>query len=403
MTSERIRLRFVAPLRSKTPPSALTGDIAFLPMEAIGEDGTYDHENVRPAADVADAGYTYFEQGDVVRARVTPCFENGKGALLATLVGGRGLGSTELFVFRPSPDIDARFLYYVTASQEFTEQGTATIYGAHGVRRVEERCARDYRVWLPPLPDQRAIADYLDNEIERIDAIVAAKQRMAELLKERWRDVLDLVIWSDVAGTTRVMHVVDPRRPVMYGIILPGPDVGGDGIAIIKGGDVAKGRLSWETLCKTTPEIEAPYARARVRAGDLVFAIRGGIGDVAVVTGELTGANLTQDVARVAPRTGISSEWLMYALHAPRTQHDVRRRVTGATITGLNIWELDRVELPLASPERQRRDLQQLVSEAKHLHEMHRALARQISLLLERRQTLITAAVTGQLDIPEAA
>ena len=401
MTSDSIRLRFVAPLRSKTSPSDLTGDVAFLPMEAIGEDGTYDHGSVRVAVDISDSGYTYFEQGDVVRARVTPCFENGKGAMLTTLTGGRGLGTTELFVFRPSRQIDARFLYYVTASEEFTKRGTATLYGAHGVRRVDDQFVRDYRVWLPSVATQRVIADYLDRETVRIDALVAAKRRMVELLDERWREFLDTVIWGNVGRATRVKYVVDPRRQVMYGIVLPGPDVG-EGIAIVKGGDVAQRRLSWGELCKTTPEIEAPFARARLHGGDLVFAIRGGIGDVAIVPDELAGANITQDVARVAPRRGIAPQWLMYALESPTTQRDVRKRVTGATITGLNIWELDRVAVPMASPERQHRDLDLLDRHAKYLHAMREALTQQVSLLQEHRQALVTAAVTGQLDIPEA-
>jgi type I restriction enzyme, S subunit len=403
LKNERIRLRFVAPLRPKTPSLPLTGEIAFLPMEAIGEDGTYDQDSVRPAADITDSGYTYFEQGDVVRARVTPCFENGKGALLSRLTGGRGLGTTELFVFRSSPRIDARFLYYVIVSGEFTGHGTATMYGAHGVRRVEDRFARDYRAWLPPVSTQRVIVAYLDREISRIDGLIGAKRRMVELLEERWNVVLETVIWTDVDRTTRVMHLVDLNRQVMYGIVLPGPDVGDGGIAIIKGGDVAQRRLSWDALCKTTPEIEAPYARARVRGGDLVFAIRGGIGDVAIVPDKLTGANLTQDVARVAPRAGINPEWLMYALQSPATQRDVRRRVTGATITGLNIWELDRLQVPFASPERQQRDIERLTDEFGHLVAMRNTLTRQISLLQERRQALVTAAVTGQLDVPHAA
>lgn len=254
-----------------------------------------------------------------------------------------------------------------------------------------------------PVEAQRAISDYLDRKTARIDALITAKRRMVELLEERWQEILETVIWGDVTCTTRLMHAVDLRRQVTYGIVLPGPDVGGDGIPIVKGGDVAQRRLSPEMLCRTTPEIEAPYARARLRGGDLVFAIRGGIGDVAVVPDALTGANLTQDVARVAPRTGTRSEWLTYALQSPTVQRDVRRRVTGATITGLNIWELERVRIPMASPERQEHEIEELNRVAEHLHKMGGALNRQIDLLRERQQSLITGAVTGQLEIPGAS
>jgi type I restriction enzyme S subunit len=302
----------------------------------------------------------------------------------------------------PGRQLEPRFMAYTMLGQRAMDQiDLAKSRAAQPHLNAEDLGEVD--VLDTPVSAQRAIADYLDRETARIDALMAAKRQMVELLDERWQEVLDTVIWSDIGRTTRVMHVVDLRRQVMYGIVLPGPDVGDDGIPIVKGGDVAQRRLSWNALCKTTPEIEAPYARARLRGGDLVFAIRGGIGDVAVVPEELTGANITQDVARVAPQPGIISEWLMYALQSPTTQRDVRRRVTGATITGLNIWELERVEIPMASLERQQRDLRQLRSEAGHLHKMRGALDRQVALLQERRQALITAAVTGQLEIAEAA
>ena len=88
----------------------------------------------------------------------------------------------------------------------------------------------------------------------------------------------------------------------MYGIVLPGPNVD-EGVMIVKGGDVKPKRLAPEILCKTTAEIEKGYARSRLRAGDLVIAIRGGIGDIEIVPPEIEGANLTQDAAkqRTAP------------------------------------------------------------------------------------------------------
>lgn len=73
-------------------------------------------------------------------------------------------------------------------------------------------------------------------------------------------------------------RLTDAERPIMYGIVLPGPDVE-DGVPILKGGNVKPARMNLESMARTTSEIEAPYARARLRAGDLVYSIRGSIGD----------------------------------------------------------------------------------------------------------------------------
>jgi type I restriction enzyme S subunit len=370
------------------------------------------HRGVVPRQELTDnepraddlSGYKLCEPGDLVLNRMR-AFQGAIG-----LTDRSGIVSPDYLVLRTRPAAEARFLHYLFRSPWFVGEMVARLRGIGSTDTGTVRTPRinaedlfDISVTLPTIEAQRAIAGHLDGETARIDALIGAKRQMVELLEERWQGVLDLVIWGDGVSTTRVMHVVDIRRQVMYGIVLPGPDVGDEGIPIVKGGDVARRRLSRDLLCKTTREIEAPYARARIRGGDLVFAIRGGIGDVAVVPSELTGANLTQDVARVAPRPGTSSEWLMYALQSPTAQRDVRRRVTGATVTGLNIWELERVRIPMASPARQERDVQRLSTESRHLQKMRGALDRQIALLQEHRQALITAAVTGQIDVPGAS
>jgi len=300
----------------------------------------------------------------------------------------------------PTTAMDIRFFRYQMSAA--SGQIAALGQGSTFVELSTEQLA-GFPVVAAPLEEQRTIADYLDRETARIDALIAAKRRMLHLLDEKWRGMLNAVIWSDAIATAALMHLVDPARPVMYGIVLPGPDVGPGGVAIVKGGDVAQGRLSWDLLCKTTPEIEAPYARARLRGGDLVFAIRGGIGDVAIVPEVITGANITQDVARISTRRGVDARWLMYALQSPTAQSDTRRRVTGATITGLNIWELDRVRVPSSTTAQQleHRDALDVLSAG--LSSGRTALLAQCSLLKERRQALITAAVTGQIAVPVAA
>lgn len=253
-----------------------------------------------------------------------------------------------------------------------------------------------------PMDRQRAIADHLDAETARIDALIAKKRRMIELLDEQFFVFTDQVVWKGVEARTPLMFLTDPARPVMYGIVLPGPDVA-DGIPIVKGGDVVARRLSPSLLNRTTREIEAPYARARLAVDDLVFAIRGGVGDVEMVPTELSGANITQDVARIAPGRGISPQWLRFVLMTGAVKAQVAARITGATIKGLNIWDLKRILVPASHQIRQERDLVLLVNAEQRLGRLRAALGGQIDLLVEHRQALITAAVTGALDIPGVA
>ncbi|MFI0007255.1 restriction endonuclease subunit S [Streptomyces globisporus] len=264
------------------------------------------------------------------------------------------------------------------------------------------------RVPLPPLEEQRRIADFLDGETARMDALGSRLKQFDRDVREREAAVLSSLLNADASSPsddlplgwswTPLMHLTDPMRQIMYGIVLPGPDVV-DGVPIVKGGDVAANRLTREALKRTTHEIEAGYARSRLKGGDLVIAIRGSVGDIAVVPDELTGANLTQDAARISIDATIDSNWIRLVLQSPLVEHQIKERVTGATIKGINIWDLKRISVPTPKLYEQ----QKLAQEASGTVNTHEALRSRVlrhhTLLAERRQTLIAAAVTGQFDV----
>jgi type I restriction enzyme S subunit len=279
--------------------------------------------------------------------------------------------------------------------------GTAEL-GNVRTPRVNSDDLGDIRISLPTEDTQTAIAEFLDAETIRIDGLIDRKLRLAALLDEELRARTEAVVWRD-AESIPLMFRTEQARPIMYGIVLPGPDVAPEGIPIVKGGDLTPGRLQPDLLARTTHEIEAPYARSRLRRGDILFAIRGGIGDVAVVPPILDDANITQDVARVAPFSGVSSEWLALALTTHSVRRQVAERTTGATIKGLNIWDLKRVRVPNSDDERQHRDLKELDAFIERSSRGRAALSRQIELLREHRQALVTAGVTGELDVTKAA
>ena len=156
----------------------------FLPMESIGEQGELDCSATRYVDEVRN-GYTQFFDGDVLVAKITPCFENGKGAIVKGTLNGIGFGTTELHVLTPIPGIDARWLYYTTVSDRFRKLGEAAMFGAAGQKRVPEEFVRNYHVPVPPLAEQRAIADYLDRETARLDALMAKVRTGIVLLAER--------------------------------------------------------------------------------------------------------------------------------------------------------------------------------------------------------------------------
>jgi type I restriction enzyme S subunit len=186
-TWQQIRGRFVM---SVNPASVRLRDlndadeVSFVPMEAVGENGGLNLERTKPLDEVG-SGYTEFEDGDVVIAKITPCFENGKSALASGLKNGVAFGTTELHVLRAGKRLDKQFLFHLTTSHTFRMLGESEMYGAGGQKRVPPEFAKDFRIPLPPLDEQQTIARFLDAKTAQIDALVAQKRQLIDKLKEK--------------------------------------------------------------------------------------------------------------------------------------------------------------------------------------------------------------------------
>lgn len=276
----------------------------------------------------------------------------------------------------------------------------------------------EFRLAIPPMVEQDSIARFLDRETAKIDALVEEQRRLIELLKEKRQAVISQAVTKGLNPhvTTKPSSIewlgkvpehwavmplkwlTDPDRPIMYGIVLPGPDVG-EGIPILKGGNVKPSRMNLESMARTTPEIEAPFARARLKEGDLVYAIRGTIGDCELVPAELTGSNITQDVARVAIAENNSPRWARWALLASAVREDLACGSLGAAVRGVNIYDLKRANIPTPPPSEQEEIADFLDSETEKLDALTAEAQRAIDLLQERRTALISAAVTGKIDV----
>ncbi|MFA5509084.1 MAG: restriction endonuclease subunit S, partial [Vulcanimicrobiota bacterium] len=181
---ERIRLKYLAevnPGKAKVNDGCLA---TFAPMEALAEWGGLDLSSTRPASEVSQ-GYTSFRDGDVLFAKITPCFENGKCALATGLENGVGYGTTELHVLRRREDIENRWLFYVILGHEFRGFGEGSMYGAGGQKRVPPEFVENYKALVPPLPTQKAIANFLDRKTASIDALIEKKEKLLELLAEK--------------------------------------------------------------------------------------------------------------------------------------------------------------------------------------------------------------------------
>lgn len=142
-------------------------DVAsFLPMAAVSEDGHINFEEERTIRDVKK-GYTFFERGDVLLAKITPCFENGKAARTTSLRNSFGFGSTEFHVIRASDEIDTSYLFHMLWNSRLRTIGANNMTGSAGQKRVPVDFLKRLEIPLPTIDEQRRIAAILDKADNR--------------------------------------------------------------------------------------------------------------------------------------------------------------------------------------------------------------------------------------------
>lgn len=171
-------LAHINPGRSRDLP----GYVTFVRMEQVSEQGDLLSPQIRPAEEMS-AGYTPFAEGDVLVAKITPCFENGKGCHAVGLEGGIGFGSTEFHVLRAFDPNDQRLLYHITRSHHFRAIGASHMTGSAGQKRVPAGFVASYLVDLPSeIEERKELSSVLD--LAR-DAVVNLQGQGERLVAEK--------------------------------------------------------------------------------------------------------------------------------------------------------------------------------------------------------------------------
>ena len=395
---------------------AQVSEASFLPMEAIGEQGQLDLSATRPIEKLK-SGYSQFFDGDVVIAKITPCFENGKGALIRGTLGGVGFGTTELHVLTPGPELDGRFLYYVTVDPRFRQFGEAYMTGAAGQQRVPEDFVRDLQVPIPELSQQRTIADYLDRETARLDALVAAKERLLDLLAEKRRAIITRAVtrgldpnvplrdsgipWlGEVPEHWEIKRLKHVGRAIIGLTFDPADTVtDGSGVLVLRASNVRDQKIVLEDnlfVLMDIPEILI------TRVGDILICSRSGsralIGKNALI--DQGAAGLTFGAFMTVFRSP-HNEYLFYIFNSPLFDYQAGAFST-STINQLTVETLNGMEIPLPPPSEQKAIVASLRGRTSCLDRLVEATDRTIALLKERRAALIAAAVTGRIGVESA-
>ncbi len=183
----------VSPKKSQVEITDPDVPVSFVPMADLSEcEMLFETKLQRPIGEVFKQ-YTYFQDEDVLLAKVTPCFENGKSGIARQLVGGIGFGSSEFYVLRAKADTTLpEWLYFHVTADRFRELGSAQMTGTGGLQRVPREFVAAWEIPLPDLETQRAIVA----EIEAEQALVNANRELIRRMEAKIKTAIDRV-WGN--------------------------------------------------------------------------------------------------------------------------------------------------------------------------------------------------------------
>ncbi|MDA8822300.1 restriction endonuclease subunit S [Candidatus Pelagibacter bacterium] len=162
-------------------------EVSFMPMKDLGINNKLAIPNQKRKLKDVRGNYTYFSEGDILLAKITPCFENGKIGIASNLLNGIGFGSSEYIVFRPNKKLKNVWLYYFLNRKTFRIDGAQNMSGAVGHKRVNKDFIENTLIPIPPIEEQEKILSTLEslfNYSKTINQITIKKIKEINFLKK---------------------------------------------------------------------------------------------------------------------------------------------------------------------------------------------------------------------------
>lgn len=367
-------------------------------------------DGVLDLSDVKEMNFTPAEQRIFALRPGDVLVTEGSGSLKAVGASAVWRGEIEgvvcfqntLLRIRPrGGQADGRFLEW-WARSSFGGGVFASIATGANIYHISAERVRALPVDLPPLVKQRRIADFLDVETKIIDQLDASRATQLNLLVEREQALLDDFFSSSQSGApTRIKYLL-VNRP-RYGVLVP--QFVDSGTRFIRVNDLLDLEGRADELRMIPDELSGQYARTIVQPGDLLMSVVGTLGRAAIAPPQLAGANVARAVCSVRVRHDVEVELLMAWL----ATRSFKEQATTATSTDtaqptLGMEDFGNFRLTWPSDTSERRSMIRRITAAQtSFGLMRRRIEQQRTLLAERRQALITAAVTGQFDVSTAS
>jgi len=319
---------------------------------------------------------------------------------------------------RPRKDISSLLLAYQIHSSAFRSQIQRQVKGVK-VFSISQGILKAAKCLLPPLPEQTAIAEFLDRETGKIDELVAEQRRLMELLKEKRQAVISHAVMKGLnphapmkpSGIEWLGDVPEHWEVTRLGFLCfkigsgKTPSGGGEaylseGITFIRSQNVYDDSLRLDDVVYVSEETDAEQSWSRVLSGDILLNITGAsLGRTCLVPSVFDRANVNQHVCILRLTSAASRTFIAMVLKSSGMKSQFDSAQNGAAREGLNFAQISKLALALPPQSEQDAIVRHLDTELAKFDTLTAEAQRAIDLLQERRTALISAAVTGQIDV----
>ncbi len=349
--------------------------VSFIGMASVSEGGELLSEENRVLSETKK-GFTYFSKEDVLLAKITPCFENGKCLKPGLISHNIGYGSTEFHVIRSKKGtLDSKYLFYMLWSDHFRFYGKHSMFGAAGQQRVSADFIRNYKIPLPypdepekSLKEQKRIAAVLD----KADGIRRKRQEAIQLADDFLRSVfLDMFGdpvtsgWDLTTVETMAASEKGSMRTGPFGSDLKHSEFIDEGITVLGIDNAVQNKFSTGKQRYISPEKYEQLKRYTVKPGDVLITIMGTCGRCAVVPDDIPVAINTKHLCCITlDRNKCLPSFLhAYFLVHPLSQRYLGKVAKGAIMDGLNMGMIKAMPIPKVPIELQK-EYDDIVSKA---------------------------------------
>ena len=328
-------------------------EVSFIPMTKVGEHGEFDASEIKNYSEVKK-GFTNFQNGDILFAKITPCMENGKGAIAHNMKNGIGFGSTEFHVLRPDTDkITSEWLYYLTTWKTFRKEAERNMTGSAGQKRVPKTFLENYVVNLPDIDIQKS-----ENKILRKvdDLIFLRKQQLAkldELVKARF--VEKFGSYPENENAYPVVNVSDIADAGVGVVIKPAQYYVTEerGIKAFRSLNIGEMYIKDSDWVYFSTEGNESNKKSQLHENDLLIVRSGAPGTSCVVTKEFEGCNAV-DVIIAHPNLSKVNPWYLCAyINYPHGKKQIEEGTGGAAQQHFNVGKCNNLKVLLPPLEAQ--------------------------------------------------